>query len=107
MVRIEAIIHPSKLDEVKAALVRLEIEGVTSLYVLEHSGLGGLKTTYRAAEYRVDIQKLKLEMVVSSLRADEVVEAICRAARTGKSGDDGRVLIYEIAQALRICDGRG
>ena len=106
MVKIEAIIQPFKLDEVTAALASLGIEGVTILHVLDHGGPEGLKAIYRGGEYHVDVPKVKLEMVVSSLRAEEVIEAISHAARTGLKGDDGTVLVYEIADAIRIRNGR-
>ncbi|MCU1336534.1 MAG: nitrogen regulatory protein [Bryobacterales bacterium] len=106
MLKVEAIIQPFKLDDVKAALANLGIEGVTILHVLDHGGAGGLKAVYRGGEYQIDLPKVKLEMVVSAHRADEVVDAISRAARTGMSGDDGTVLVYEIADAIRIRNGR-
>jgi nitrogen regulatory protein P-II 1 len=106
MVKVEAIIQPFKLDEVKAALTSLGIDGVTILHVLDHGGPGGLKARYRGGEYHVDVPKVKLEMVVSSHRADEVIDVISRAARTGMAGDDGTVLVYEIADAIRIRNGR-
>ena len=106
MIKVEAIIQPSKLDEVKEALASLEIRGLTILHVLEHSGRAGLKAVYRGGEYYVDVPKIKLEMVVSSPRADEVIEAISHAARAGMSDDDGTILVYEIADAIRIRNGR-
>ena len=106
MVKIEVIIQPLRLDEVKAALASLEIKGVTIVHVLDHAGPEGLKTIYRATKCQVDMPKVKLEMVVSSLRADEVVEVVSRAARTGMPGDDCTILVYEIARGFRIRNGR-
>ncbi len=106
MVKIEAIVQPFKLDEVKSALSSLGVEGMTILHVLDHSGSAGLKAVYRGGQYYVDVPKVKLEMVVSSLRADEVIDALSHAARTGMSGDDGTILVYEIADAIRIRNGR-
>jgi len=106
MVKVEAIIQPFKLDEVKAALTSLGVEGVTILHVLSHTGPDGLKARYRGGEYHVDAPKVKLEMVVSSHRADEVIDSISRAARTGAKGDDGTILVSEIADAIRIRNGR-
>jgi len=106
MVKIEAIVQPFKLDEVKAAIASLGVEGVTILHVLGHAGPNGLKARYRGGEYYVDAPQVKLEMVVSSHRADEVIDAISRAARTGAAGDDGTILVYEIADAIRIRSGR-
>jgi nitrogen regulatory protein P-II 1 len=106
MVKVEAIIQPFKLDEVKAALASLGVEGVTILHVLDHGGSTGLKAVYRGGQYCVDVPKVKLEMVVSSLHAEEVIDAVSRAARTGTPGDDGTILVYEIADAIRIRNGR-
>jgi nitrogen regulatory protein PII len=94
------------LEEIKAALASLGIERVTILHVLDHGGPGGLKAVYRGGEYEVALPMVKMEMVVSSHRADEVIEAISRAARTGMAGDDGTILVYEIADAIRIRNGR-
>jgi nitrogen regulatory protein PII len=69
-------------------------------------GSCGLKAVYRGGEYQVDVPRVKLEMVVSSHRVDDVIEAISRAARTGIEGDDGTVLVYEIMDAIRIRNGR-
>ena len=106
MVKIEAIVQPFKLDEVKAALTSLGVEGITIVHVLSHAGPDGLKARYRGGEYHVDAAKVKLEMVVSSHRADEVIDAISHAARTRQGGDDGTVLVYEIGDAIRIRNGR-
>jgi nitrogen regulatory protein P-II 1 len=106
MVKVEAIIQPFKLDEVKAALASLGVEGMTILHVLDHAGSAGLKAVYRGGQYYVDVPKVKLEMVVSSLRAEEVIDALSLAARTGTPGDDGTILVYEIADAIRIRNGR-
>ena len=106
MVKIEAIVHPFKLDEVKAALASLGIEGLTILHVLDHAGSTGLKAFYRGGEYHIDVPKVKLEMVVSARDAEDVIDALSRAARTGLPGDDGTVLVYEVADAIRIRNGR-
>jgi nitrogen regulatory protein P-II 1 len=106
MVKVEAIVQPFKLDEVKAALADLKIEHITILHVMDHAGPKGLKAFYRGGEYHIDVPKVKLEMVVSSHRADEVIDIISRAARTDVAGDDGTVLVYEIADAVRIRNGR-
>ena len=106
MVKVEAIVQPFKLDEVKAALAGLGMDRVTILHVLDHGGPAGLKTRYRGGEYHVDVPKVKLEMIVSAHRTDEVIDAITRAARTGSASDDGTILVYEIADAIRIRNGR-
>ncbi len=105
MKKIEAIIKPFKLDEVKQALDSLGISGLT---VSEVKGFGrqkGHKEIYRGAEYQVDfIPKTKLELVVADNLADAAVDAILKAARTGKIGD-GKIFVSDIAQAIRIRTG--
>jgi nitrogen regulatory protein P-II 1 len=105
MIKIEAIIQPFRLDAVKLALGGLGIEGITISHVLDHGGPAGLKTFYRGAEYHVDVPRVKLEMLVSSLQTDEVVEAILQAARTNGPGDDGTILVTEIADAISVRTG--
>jgi nitrogen regulatory protein P-II 1 len=105
MFKIEAVIHPLKLDETKAALALLGIENITIVHVLNCAGSSGLKAFYRGGEYHVDVPKVKLELIVSSLRVDEVIDSISRAARTGMPGEDGTIMLYEIAEAIRIRNG--
>ena len=105
MKKIEAIIQPFKIDEVKAALVGIGIDGMTISEVRGHGRQKGHKEVYRGQEYNVDLlPKLKIEMVVPAGRADEVVTALSGAARTGKIGD-GKIFIYEVAEAVRIRNG--
>jgi nitrogen regulatory protein P-II 1 len=105
MKRIEAIIQPFKLDEVKDALTSLGVDGITVTDVRGHGRQKGHTEVYRGAEYKVDlIPKLKIEVVIASARAEEVVSAIVSAARTGKVGD-GKVFITDIADAVRIRNG--
>ena len=106
MVRIEALIQSVKLDAVKAAIDSLGVGGITFYHVMDHGGPSGLKAFYRGVEYAVDSPRVKLEMVVSSLQADEVIEALSEAARTGMSGDDGMIVVTEVADAMRIKNGR-
>src|SRR3989475_6901567 len=108
MKKIEAIIQPFKLDEVKEALKSIGIDGMTITEVRGHGRQKGHKEVYRGQEYNVDLlPKVKLELVVASGRADEVVKALTSAARTGKIGD-GKLFIYEVAEAVRIRnDDRG
>ena len=108
MKKIEAIIQPFKLDEVKEALKAIGIDGMTITEVRGHGRQKGHKEVYRGQEYNVDLlPKVKLEMVVSSERADEVIQTLTAAARTGKIGD-GKVFVYEVAEAVRIRnDDRG
>ena len=105
MKKIEAIIKPFKLDEVKEALHDVGIQGIT---VLEAKGFGrqkGHTELYRGAEYVVDfLPKVKIEVVVEDKMADQVVEAIQKAAKTGRIGD-GKIFISTIDQAIRIRTG--
>jgi nitrogen regulatory protein P-II 1 len=102
MVKIEAIIRPQRLDEVKSALDDI---GVTGMTVTEVRGAGkqkGFTQHYRGAEYTVNlIQKLKLEIVVEEEEVDSIVKAIISAARTGEIGD-GKIFILPVQDAIRI-----
>jgi nitrogen regulatory protein P-II 1 len=102
MKKIEAIIQPHKLEEVKEALKAIGIDGMTITEVRGHGRQKGHKEIYRGMEYQVDLlPKVKLEMVVPSARAEEVVQALVNAARTGKIGD-GKVFVYDVGEAIRI-----
>ena len=105
MKKIEAIVKPHKLDDVKSALTQVGIQGLT---VTEVRGFGrqkGHKEQYRGAEYTVDlVPKVKVEVVVSDGAAAGAVEAIVRAARTGEIGD-GKVFVTSLESALRIRTG--
>ena len=104
MVKIEAIIQPSKLDNAREALKNIGIDGLTVSEVRGHGRQKGHKEVYRGREYQVDfLHKLKLEMVVPSERKDEVVRAIVEAVRTGAIGD-GKIFVTEVAEAVRIRD---
>jgi len=108
MKKIEAIIQPHKLEEVKEALKRAGIDGMTISEVRGHGRQKGHKEIYRGMEYHVDLlPKVKLEMVVPDSSAAEVVQTIVTSARTGKIGD-GKVFVYDVADAIRIRnDDRG
>jgi len=108
MKKIEAIIQPFKLDEVKDALKAIGIDGMTISEVRGHGRQKGHKETYRGQEYNVDLlPKIKLEMVVPANRLDETVSVLAAAARTGKIGD-GKIFVYDVAEAVRIRnDDRG
>lgn len=108
MKKIEAIIQPFKLEEVKEALKSIGVDGMTVTEVRGHGRQKGHKEVYRGQEYTVDLlPKVKLEIVVASSRLEEVVKALTTAARTGKIGD-GKVFIYDVAEAIRIRnDDRG
>ena len=105
MKKIEAIIKPFKLDEVKEALQEVGIQGIT---VTEAKGFGrqkGHTELYRGAEYVVDfLPKVKIEVVIGDDLVDKAVEAIQNAARTGRIGD-GKIFISTIEQAIRIRTG--
>jgi nitrogen regulatory protein P-II 1 len=102
MKKIEAIIQPFKLDEVKEALKNIGIDGMTITDVRGHGRQKGHKEVYRGQEYNVDLlPKVKLELVVPSDRSDEVIKTLATAARTGKIGD-GKIFVFEIAEAIRI-----
>jgi nitrogen regulatory protein P-II 1 len=105
MIKIEAIVQPFRLDSVKLALNGLGINRITISHVLDHGGPGGLKAVYRGAEYYVDVPRVKLEMLVSSLQTDEVIDAILQAARADGPGDDGTILVTEIADAISVRTG--
>ena len=108
MKKIEAIIQPFKLEEVKEALKAIGIDGMTISDVRGHGRQKGHKEVYRGQEYNVDLlPKIKLEMVVPADRYEEVVRSLTAAARTGKIGD-GKIFVYDVAEAIRIRnDDRG
>jgi nitrogen regulatory protein P-II 1 len=108
MKKIEAIIQPFKLDDVKEALKAIGIDGMTITEVRGHGRQKGHKEVYRGQEYNVDLlPKVKVELVVSEARAEEVIQTLTAAARTGKIGD-GKVFVYDVAEAIRIRnDDRG
>jgi len=105
MKKIEAVIKPFKLDEVKEAL---QDAGVQGLSVIEAKGFGrqkGHTELYRGAEYVVDfLPKVKIEVVVADDQVEQVIEAIVDAAKTGKIGD-GKIFVSSIEQAIRIRTG--
>ena len=102
MKKIEAIIQPFKLEEVKEALKAIGIDGMTVTEVRGHGRQKGHKEVYRGQEYQVDLlPKMKVEMVVPDARSEEVILALSTAARTGKIGD-GKIFVYEVAEAIRI-----
>ena len=105
MKKIEAVIKPFKLDEVKEALQGIGLQGMT---VVEAKGFGrqkGHTELYRGAEYVVDfLPKLKLELIVSDEQVEPALEAIQTAAKTGKIGD-GKIFVSHVEQAIRIRTG--
>jgi nitrogen regulatory protein PII len=108
MKKIEAIIRPFKLEDIKVALHEIGVEGMT---VAEVKGFGrqkGHTEIYRGSEYIVDfLPKIKIELVVADAKADSVVGAIVKAAKSGKIGD-GKVFVLSVEEAVRIrTDERG
>ena len=105
MKKVEAIIKPFKLDEIKEALQDVGLQGIT---VVEAKGFGrqkGHTELYRGAEYRVDfLPKVKIELVIEDQQLDAAVEAIQKAAHTGRIGD-GKIFISSIEEAIRIRTG--
>ena len=105
MKKIEAIIRPSRLDEVKDALNSIGVSGMT---VAEVKGFGrqkGHKELYRGAEYIVDfVPKVKVEAVVQDDHVAQAIEAIERSARTGNLGD-GKIFVFEVVEAVRVRTG--
>ncbi|MBN1831130.1 MAG: P-II family nitrogen regulator [Deltaproteobacteria bacterium] len=105
MKKIEAIIKPFKLDDVKEALTSLGIKGMT---VTEVKGFGrqrGHKEVYRGAEYQIDfVPKTKIEVVIDSESVADVVRVISEHARTGEIGD-GKIFVFPVEEALRIRTG--
>ena len=105
MKMVMAVIKPFKLDEVREAITQLGVQGLT---VTEVKGFGrqkGQTEIYRGAEYQVNfLPKVKIEVAVSDAMAPRLVEAIQKAASTGKIGD-GKIFVYELAHAIRIRTG--
>ena len=97
-----AIVRPAKVDDVTAALEKLNLPGLTVTEVRGHGRQKGHKEVYRGQEYQVDLlPKVKLEMVVPDDRSEEVIKTLALAARTGKIGD-GKIFVFDVAEAVRI-----
>jgi len=105
MVKIEAVLQPSKLDAVKDALLEAGIEGMTILEARGHGRQKGHTEFYRGREYTVDLlPKVKIELVVTDDRKDSAIQAIIGAARTGRIGD-GKIFISDVIEVIRIRTG--
>jgi len=105
MKRVEAIIKPFKLEDVKDALKEIDVTGMTVSEVKGYGRQKGHSELYRGAEYVVDfLPKVKLEVIVSAEMVDQVVETITEAARTGKIGD-GKIFVSDIERIIRIRTG--
>ena len=102
MKKIEAIIQPHKLDEVKDALLGIGVDGMTVSEVRGHGRQKGHTETNRGHEYKVDLlPKVKIELVVPTARANEIVRTLSTAARSGRVGD-GKVFVSNVLDAVRI-----
>jgi len=105
MKKIEAIIKPFKLDEVKQALSEIGITGMTVTEVKGHGRQKGHKEIYRGAEYQVDfLPKTKIEIIVDQSMVDSVVKKILESARTGKIGD-GKIFVMPVDEVIRVRTG--
>ena len=102
MMKIEAIIQPSRFESVKDALLEIGIDGMTVTEVRGHGRQKGHTETYRGREYTVDLlPKIKIEIVVPDNLVDAAIDAILQSASTGKIGD-GKIFVSKIDQAIRI-----
>ncbi len=102
MKKIEAIIRPFKIDDVREALSEIGVRGLTLTEVKGYGRQKGHTEVYRGSEYQIDfLPKLKLEIVVADDSADKVVDTIIKSARTGQVGD-GKIFIYDVTDAVRI-----
>ncbi len=105
MKKIEAIIKPFKLEDVKDALAEVGIQGMTISDVKGYGRQKGHKEIYRGAEYVIDFNpKLKIEIVTESENVERVIEAICRAANTGTIGD-GKIFVLPVEEVVRVRTG--
>jgi nitrogen regulatory protein P-II 1 len=105
MKKIEAIIKPFKLDDVKQALSDIGLQGMTITEVKGYGRQKGHKEIYRGAEYLVDfIPKIKIEIVVAADRLDQVLETIQKSANTGKIGD-GKIFVMSLEDVIRVRTG--
>ena len=102
MKKIEAIIRPFKLDEVKEALLEEDIKGMTITEVRGYGRQKGHKETYRGSEYQIEfIPKIKLEIALDDSLVEKALDAILRTAKTGQVGD-GKIFVYNIEDVIRI-----
>jgi nitrogen regulatory protein P-II 1 len=105
MKKIEAVIQPHKLDEVKEALIGIGVDGITISEVRGHGRQKGHTEIYRGAEYKVDLlPKVKLEIFIADPRLEQVIGVLSDSARSGKIGD-GKIFVSSIEEAVRIRNG--
>ncbi len=102
MKKIEAIIRPFKVDEVKEALLEEGVRGLTISEVRGHGRQKGHKEIYRGSEYQIEfVPKIKIEVVVDDNMAEKVIDAILKTAKTGEIGD-GKIFVYDVIDVIRI-----
>jgi nitrogen regulatory protein P-II 1 len=102
MKKIEAIIRPFKIDDVREALSEIGVSGLTLTEVKGYGRQKGHTEVYRGSEYQIDfLPKLKMEIVVKDSMVDKVIDTIIKTARTGQVGD-GKIFVYDIAEVVRI-----
>jgi nitrogen regulatory protein P-II 1 len=105
MKKIEAIVRPFRIDDVREALAEIGVKGMTLTEVKGYGRQKGHTELYRGSEYQIDfLPKIKLEVVVPDRMEDQVVEAILKTARTGQVGD-GKIFIYDVEDAVRVRTG--
>ncbi len=105
MKKIEAVIRPFRIDDVREALAEVGVKGMTLTEVKGYGRQKGHTEVYRGSEYQIDfLPKIKLEIVVADKLADEAVDVILKAAKTGQVGD-GKIFIYEVEDAVRVRTG--
>lgn len=105
MKKLEIITRPFKIDEIKEALTKLGVKGMTLTEVKGFGRQHGHKEVYRGAEYQVDfLSKVKIEIVIDDEMVEKAIEAVVEAARTGKVGD-GKIFVYPVENAVRIRTG--
>jgi nitrogen regulatory protein PII len=103
--KIEAIIRPFKLEEVKEALVEIGIRGLTISEVRGYGRQKGHTETYRGSEYRIEfVPKIKIEVIIEDSKVEKIVDAILKTAKTGQVGD-GKIFIYNVEDVVRIRTG--
>jgi nitrogen regulatory protein P-II 1 len=105
MKKIEAIIRPFRLDDVREALAEIGVKGMTLTEVKGYGRQKGHTELYRGSEYQIDfLPKIKIEVVVPDKLADKVVDTMIKAAKTGQVGD-GKIFIYDVEDAVRVRTG--
>lgn len=105
MKSVVAVINPFRLDDVRDALLELGVQGMTMHEVKGYGRQKGHSELYRGVEHSIDFRdKLKIEVVIDAALLDSVVDAICKAAQTGKVGD-GKIFVYDVAKVIRIRTG--